>query len=225
MEPKKLSLVGKLCEVMKAVGRIPKHGRNDFHNYDYATEADVVDHVRDEMASRGVLMTMEVASLDVVQPVIDGKTKQYITTAHLVVTFHDADSPETISFKWAGTGQDAGEKGFYKALTGGEKYALMKTFLIPTGDDPERDDKTSREPQKATPEVLPPASLPPMKKASELTLTAQQQERLKALMKEHGVTGKAVRALVERTYPIKTSADILQRDYDDICAAVIGKLV
>jgi len=223
------TLVGKLCEVMGAVGHVPKHGHNAFHDYDYATEADIVDHVRDEMAKRGVLMTMEVASLDVVQPVVDGKAKQFVTTAHLIVTFHDADSPEVLSFKWAGTGQDSGEKGLYKALTGGEKYALMKTFLIPTGDDPERDDKTdtkaapkaqppTSEARKATPEQLPPSVQP----ASLLTLNETQQKRLKDLMKQHGVKAAAVKKQIEQSYPIQTAADIRQKDYDDLCAWIIA---
>src|SRR5699024_6730814 len=36
-------------------------------------------------------------------------------------------------------GQDAGDKAVYKAITGATKYALMKVFMIPTGDDPEQD--------------------------------------------------------------------------------------
>jgi hypothetical protein len=50
-----------------------------------------------------------------------------------------------------GEGQDAGDKGPYKAMTGAQKYALMKTFMIPTGDDPEADedvDKRNSEEQK-----------------------------------------------------------------------------
>src|SRR4029079_18402967 len=34
---------------------------------------------------------------------------------------------------WPGYGDDAGDKGVYKALTGAEKYLLMKTFLVSTG--------------------------------------------------------------------------------------------
>ena len=35
------ALAKKLAEVMAAVERVPKRGRNDFHKYDYATEADI----------------------------------------------------------------------------------------------------------------------------------------------------------------------------------------
>ena len=49
------------------------------------------------------------------------------------------DMQEIVSY-----GDDPGDKGIYKALTGAVKYALMKTFLIATGDDPEADKSTDR---------------------------------------------------------------------------------
>jgi hypothetical protein len=106
------------------------------------------------------------------------------------------------------------------------RYALSAFTGTPSvDDDGEAAAKPTRAPEKAPAEALPPVALPPLKKATDLTLTEAQQVRLKALMKEHGVTAKAVKALVEQTYPIKTAADILQRDYDDLCSAVIGKLI
>ena len=46
------SLVRKLAEVMAAVERVPKNGRNEFHKYDYATESDITTAVRAELAKR-----------------------------------------------------------------------------------------------------------------------------------------------------------------------------
>ena len=50
------SLIVKLAEVMAAVERIPKRGHNDFHHYDYATEADIAATVRAELASRHIML-------------------------------------------------------------------------------------------------------------------------------------------------------------------------
>lgn len=47
-----------------------------------------------------------------------------------------------------GEGMDTGDKAIYKAITGAQKYVLMKTFLIPTGDDPELEEL----PQKPQPQ-------------------------------------------------------------------------
>ena len=137
-----LTLVGKLVAVMAAIDHIQKRGRNEFHKYDYATEADIAAAVRRELALRNVMLF----------PAITGERREAVgekgsvlTTLDFLFTFHDGDSGETLSFTWKGAGTDKDDKGLYKAMTGGEKYFLMKTFLIPTGDDPERDDKKAAE--------------------------------------------------------------------------------
>lgn len=135
------TLVAKLAEVMAAIGRIAKHGRNEFHKYDYTTEADIVAAVRGELAARNVMLFPSIVG-ERRDPV--GEKGSALTTLDMVFTFHDGDSDQTLAFPWKGAGTDKDDKGLYKAMTGGEKYFLMKTFLIPTGDDPERDTKGQR---------------------------------------------------------------------------------
>jgi len=154
------TLVSKLAAVMAAINRIAKRGHNSFHNYDYVTEADIVEAVRRELALRNVMLF----------PAIYGERREaigekgsHLTTIDMVFAFCDGDSGERMSFQWRGAGTDKDDKGLYKAITGGEKYFLMKTFLIPTGDDPERDgkgddvagDKTVRVSKPGPKEVLP----------------------------------------------------------------------
>jgi len=55
----------------------------------------------------------------------------------IAYTFSDVDSGEEIVAKVAGQGLDAGDKAPYKAMTGALKYALLQSFLLATGDDPE----------------------------------------------------------------------------------------
>jgi len=55
------------------------------------------------------------------------------------VTFVDTESGESFSCIFYGDGSDSNDKAIYKAITGAQKYALMKTFLVATGDDPEQD--------------------------------------------------------------------------------------
>jgi len=211
-------LTRKLAEIMEAVKRVPKRGRNAFHGYQYATEADIADVVREELSSRQVVLY---SAIDAVETRVDtgesGKPSNFVTVS-MTFTIIDGESGEERAFKWAGAGQDRGEKGLYKAITGAEKYFLLKLFLIPTGDDPEDDSQDAKHPPaKATA-----AQLPAVKPASTLTLTEAQQTRLKALMKEHGVKALAVKTMIEQAYPIKTAADIRQTSYDDICAFVVA---
>jgi hypothetical protein len=139
---------------MAAVDRVPKNGRNDFHKYDYVTEADILDAVRSEMAKRLLILVPDAESDAKSEPI--GEKGDRLFTLRQRFTVHDGDSGESLSFHMYGQGSDKLDKGCYKATTGAEKYAVLKLFMIPTGDDPEREDKTSKE-------IPPPAGLEAVK--------------------------------------------------------------
>ncbi len=144
-------LIRKLAEVMAAVERVPKRGRNEFHRYDYATEADIVSTVRDELSKRGVMLIPSVQNHE--RHEITTKKNERgdpITVLHMTFTFVDGETGEREMHPWLGVGQDGGDKGVYKAMTGAAKYFLLKTFLMPTGDDPEAEEKKeSRKAERA----------------------------------------------------------------------------
>ena len=147
----KKSLVSKLVKVMKRVKNIPKRGYNSFHKYYYATEADVAENVRDALAEQNVLMITSILEKSYRETITRSGNKEYIYTVTMEFIFIDGDSGEELKFVIVGEGQDAGDKGIYKAITGAQKYALMKTFLIPTYDDPESDTNSEKptKPQNA----------------------------------------------------------------------------
>jgi hypothetical protein len=146
--PPATTLVKKLAEVMAVVERIPKRGRNDFHKYDYATEADIAATVRKELAARHIML---IPSIDKQTREPVGEKGSVLTTLCMTMEFLDGESGERIVKPWMGAGTDKEDKGLYKAITGAEKYFLLKTFLMPTGDDPEHDEKAVRVNRKATP--------------------------------------------------------------------------
>ncbi|MFX3617950.1 MAG: ERF family protein [Sporolactobacillus sp.] len=145
----KSSLGIKICEIMEQVQYIKKNGVNNFNHYTYATEADVQDAVRKEMAKRHVFMFPDVVHREIREHENRKGNREYIGTVDIKFTFTDADSGESIAFTMVGEGEDALDKAFYKAITGTQKYALMKLFMIPTGDDPEKDNKTDDTEQNA----------------------------------------------------------------------------
>lgn len=135
------SLVTKLAAIMAAVQRIAKRGRNDFHGYDYATEADIAEAIRMELATRHIML---IPSADSCERVSVGDKGSVLTTLGMTFTFLDGETGEEIKRHWFGAGTDKEDKGLYKAYTGGEKYFLLKTFLLPTGDDPEREEGSGK---------------------------------------------------------------------------------
>lgn len=156
-------LIKKLCEVMSTVQYIQKLGYNEFHKYHYATEADVSEAIRKELADRKVFLLPSIE--EVLQRVITTKkgNEETVTKTRIKFTFLDAENGDSLEFVMEGEGQDPGDKGIYKAITGTTKYALMKAFLIPTGDDPEGDKgngehSAGRVPSHPTEEVDPTTS-------------------------------------------------------------------
>jgi hypothetical protein len=133
------SLARKLAEVMGAVKSIPKTGKNTFHNYTYATETDIVAAVRKELSERAVLLVPSVQKVEWSERQTKSGAKKVIATLFVSFTFYDGDSDARISFDVCGQGEDEGDKCTNKALTSAVKYALLKVFLIPTGDDVEDD--------------------------------------------------------------------------------------
>lgn len=166
------SLASKLAAVVLEVTRVEKRGHNEAHGYDYATAADMLEAVRTKLAERNIVIIPRVKGQSVIQKDRQGKTPMYIVTAEMILTVLDGDSGETLECPWLGCGEDVGDKGLYKALTGGYKYFLQELFMIPTGDDPEKSSRKRREaPGRAS---EPPAEVDPGSDAAVIATVATQ---------------------------------------------------
>ena len=157
------SLHRKLAEVMGAVGFVPKRGNGP--GYSYATATDVADRVRDELAKRHVtLLPVTMAPLtDASSTTLSGK--QSVVSLLVTWRFTDAESGETVDIQSIGTGADTTDKASSKASTAALKYAMLLSFAIPTGDDPEASAHQEEE-RKARPRrTAAPAEYPAIEKA------------------------------------------------------------
>jgi hypothetical protein len=132
-----LSLKEKLAEVRKRIGYIQKRGHNERFNYTYVTAADLASAVGDALADLGVVIVPRLESIAYESVSPNHANPQSITRVVMSYTFMDVDGAEQITVKIPGEGRDSGDKGPYKAMTGALKYALLQSFLIATGDDPE----------------------------------------------------------------------------------------
>lgn len=151
MSDTKLTLAAKLAELMAEVESLPKNGWNDHFKYHFVQEADVVAALRAGLSRRKIAFLPSVTDVQdttVVTKTQQGEKTKIITTVRMVFTFKDGETGEVIRRKWAGRGEDASDKGLYKAITGGNKYFLLKCFLISTGDDPEQETKSERKQER-----------------------------------------------------------------------------
>lgn len=131
------TLLGKLHDIAQQIAYIEKRGRNDHHHYSFAQAVDVIRPIRDLLLERHIMV---LPSAHGVEHLAYGSKGGHLTTVTLSYRFYDIETGETADVPWVGVGADTGgDKGVYKAFTGGLKYMLLTTFLVPTSDDPERD--------------------------------------------------------------------------------------
>jgi hypothetical protein len=134
-----VALLGKLRRVYEAVQYVEKRGTNDHHHYNYAMALDVVRDIRAALLAENVIVLPGTIPGSIRHHTETGG-KSFVTTIDLVYRFMDVDTGVTLEVPWTGAGADTGgDKGLYKAYTGGLKYVLISLFLLPMTDDPERD--------------------------------------------------------------------------------------
>jgi hypothetical protein len=152
-----VSLHAKMADAQQAIGSMKPDGHANIttksggsYSYDYLTEGALMAAVKKELAAQGVAIYVSCE-------------KQWeeagATRTELLVTFADAESNETFSVKGQGAGTDMGDKGVYKAQTGALRYVLWKTFLIPSGDEPDAD-HTERKDHKSAEGAKPDSDAP-----------------------------------------------------------------
>lgn len=135
------SLVTKLTKVLQAASKVKKSGYNSHQNYQYITESDLLEVVREELAKLNIFVFSSVDDCNSRELTREGKLSNYITTVKMTFTFVDGDTGEQMSVGAIGEGADTQDKGIFKAITGATKYFLLKNFMLSGEEDPEKDTK------------------------------------------------------------------------------------
>lgn len=124
-----------ILAVRKAVQYVQKDQWNGAQKYNYVSDRAIIDAVRPAMLEHGLLLL----------PAEDGlrqdkapNGKGLVAAGTLHYMLHHVPSSTSYSFGIPACGYDTLDKGAYKAMTGGQKYALRLLFMLSTGDDPEK---------------------------------------------------------------------------------------
>ncbi len=137
----KPTIFKKILQVRKEIERMSKDGHNDFQNYKYLSETQITLKMKELLDKHGVIFWHD-NKITKIRTWKNAKdVVQFMVNVKVDYQFIDVDSGEKISGTVYGQGQDSGDKGIYKAITGAIKYLFMKNFMIPTGDDPENETK------------------------------------------------------------------------------------
>lgn len=144
MERPVKKITSKLVNVMEEVSHVQKNGTNEFHKYQYATAADVLEKVNEALCKNKICSVAK-ASLISLDHVTNAKGNQeHLATVQMNIRLIDSETGEYVDIAGLGNGQDSGDKAVMKAETASIKYAYMMAFNISTGDDPEADIRTDQ---------------------------------------------------------------------------------
>ncbi|ULT55431.1 ERF family protein [Neobacillus drentensis] len=130
-EVKPLNLFQKIHAVMKDIEYLNKDDLISFNNTKYKaiSEEKVTSTVRAALLKYGL----------VIMPVEQEHHKEgNLSTVNTKYKIVDIDTGQYETIVSSGTGTDSQDKGVGKAMTYSYKYLLLRTFAIPTGEDPDK---------------------------------------------------------------------------------------
>lgn len=139
-----LNLYQRIREVMREVEYLNKDkqvGDGGF-SYKAVSEESVTGTIREKMIKHGLAM-MPVGQVHKHEEL--PRTDKYgkpsvlaLSTVDVTYKLVNVDAPdEYVLIVSSGTGVDSQDKGVGKAMTYAMKYALLRAFMVPTGNDPD----------------------------------------------------------------------------------------
>lgn len=127
-----MNIYQKMLEVMKNIEYLNKDDKVEYKSTKYKamSEEKVTMTVRKELIKQGLVV------FPIEQTVSQDGT---ITTTNTKYKMVNTENPEEyVILASSGQGADTQDKGVGKAMTYSFKYMLLRTFAIPTGEDPDK---------------------------------------------------------------------------------------
>lgn len=199
-------ILTKLHAIMTELDYIQKDKKNDHFHYTYASEKAIKEAVHAQLVKHKVIFTLGSSNIRRESFTSTKGGRAAITDMDFRYRFYDVESGEFVEDTFSGSGDDAADKGTYKAITGAIKYILTTTFLIPTGDDPEEDKTVEVEPKptyakpKAPPKPI--SNLPPAPFSDEPILTPGTLAAIETAAEAKGITMEAIRERASAKYGV-----------------------
>ena len=164
-------------KALKEKGVLKKGATNTYDRYSYFSEAQYKELFTGLFADCG----LELKFNEIAYETFSGSEKQANgRMPKLEFELMDIDTGFGETTTITGEGIDKGDKAGYKAYTGALKYYLANTFMVATGDDPEKDSPAetmnNKDDRKATPKQI------------EFLASKYQGENLDKLLNANGIT-------------------------------------
>jgi hypothetical protein len=135
-----LNIYQRIHAVMSELDYVAKGDKTVNGQYRFVSHDQVTAKVHPLLVKHGIVVVTEIDELT---------QENNRTRVKLAVGFINIDNPQDyMKTIYYGYGVDNGDKGIGKAVSYAFKYALLKTFCLETGDDPDNDADARYEPAK-----------------------------------------------------------------------------
>ncbi|MCC5911419.1 MAG: ERF family protein [Clostridiaceae bacterium] len=209
----KAGLYQKIHAIMKDVEYLQKDDCIQYKNTKYKaiSEEKVTSTIRKSLVEKGLVI------LPIEQ---QHEKKDILTTVNTKYKILDTDTGEYEIIVSSGTGVDTQDKGVGKAMTYAYKYLLLRTFAIPTGEDPDKvcsaelDDKLVIDAEDKSNEDK------EIKHSKEKKIQQNHIAALCALCSEKGVTEEQLKKVLEKDYGITSKKDLTIKQFKEVMERV-----
>lgn len=128
-QERKLNIYQRLNAVMQDVEYIQKSAKTVNGQYRFVSHDQVIGVLHKPITKHGIA---------VIPSILEHEKQGTTTTLKIQVSFVNIDEPsDRVDTIYFGYGVDGGDKGIGKAISYAVKYAMLKTFCLETGDDPD----------------------------------------------------------------------------------------
>lgn len=136
-----MNIFEKINAVMKEIEYLTKDDKVEFGTTKYKaiSEEKVTTAVRNELVKQGIVILPIAQESENKELIRTEKSVNMLTSVHVRYRIQNIEDKEDyIEVESNGTGVDTQDKGVGKAMTYAYKYMLLRTFAIPTGEDPDK---------------------------------------------------------------------------------------
>lgn len=136
-----INIFQKINEIMKNIEYLAKDDKVEFGTTKYKaiSEEKVTTAVREQLVKQGIVILPISQESTVTELIRTDKSVNQRADVHTRYRIQNIDDKEDyIEVESNGSGVDTQDKAIGKAMTYAYKYMLLRTFAIPTGEDPDK---------------------------------------------------------------------------------------
>ena len=201
-----MNIYQKISEVMKNIEYLTKDDKVEFGTTKYKaiSEEKVTTAVRKQLIEQGIVIIPILQESIVTELIRTEKSVNQRADVHTKYRIQNIDDVnDFIEVESNGSGVDTQDKAVGKAMTYAYKYMLLRTFAIPTGEDPDKISSAETD-YKIQNEI-----------DSQKLISEKLRKGLDAAIENNNIDDETVSRILDK-YGYTSTAEIKIKDYMDL---------